>query len=136
MKFPYHAFGIAVTASFLSAASFAAGEFSEWDADGDGSITMQEWDAGLEEDGLFDNWDSDSDGLLSQDEFNEGFEATDSDVTYDYDSWDSDGDGLLSSDETSAGLYDTYDENDNDVIEEPEYDDFGDDVGDAGLFDV
>lgn len=105
----------------------------DWDTDASGDVSREEWNTGMRNQGMFDEWDSDSDGLLTEDEFNEGLAAG---GDYDYQGWDSDNDGLLSQDETSEGLYDTYDENGDQRIDEPEFGDFGDDVGDEGLFDV
>ena len=105
----------------------------DWDTDASGDVSREEWNTGMRNQGMFDEWDSDSDGLLTEDEFNEGLAAS---GDYDYQGWDSDNDGLLSQDETSEGLYDTYDENGDQRIDEPEFGDFGDDIGDEGLFDV
>ena len=130
---------IALTASLLSVSGIAAAEFSDWDADGNGALSQEEWNTGWENEGAFDTWDSDDDGLLSQNEFETGIgdgEAFADNDDFGYDLWDTDGDGLLDSDEVNEGFYNTYDENSDNVIEEPEYDDFGDDMGDAGAFDV
>jgi hypothetical protein len=49
---------------------------------------------------------------------------------------DADGDGLLTEDEFNAGVYNGYDADDSGGIEEPEFGDGGDDIGDGGLFDI
>ena len=59
--------GIALaTAMAASAPAFAeVGDFSVWDKDNSGVITMGEWDTGFDNDALFTSWDSDKDGMLS-----------------------------------------------------------------------
>jgi hypothetical protein len=50
--------------------------------------------------------------------------------------WDADGDGSLTEDEFNAEVFDGYDADDSDGIEEHEFGDVGDDIGDGGLFDT
>ena len=76
-------------------------------------------------------WDADASGALNEEEFNAGF--GESGV---YDAWDADRDGALTEDEFNAGVFGGYDRNDDGMIDEPEFGDYGDDVGDGGLFDV
>ena len=78
-----------------------------------------------------EEWDSDGDGALSEEEFNTGLDGVGT-----YDEWDADDDGMLSEEEFDAGVFGGYDDDDSGVIEEPELDDAGDDMGDGGLFDV
>ncbi len=75
-------------------------------------------------------WDADGDGVVNQEEFTTGW----SDVGT-YGEWDADGDGSLTEDEFNAGVYDGYDVDDSGVIEDPEFGDVGDDLGEGGLFD-
>ncbi|MEF2554288.1 hypothetical protein VQ042_23695 [Aurantimonas sp. A2-1-M11] len=79
----------------------------------------------------FSDWDADGNAGINQEEFNTGFGEGGV-----YDSWDADGDGALTEDEFNAGVYGGYDRDDSGVIEEPEYGDVGDDLGDGGFFDV
>ena len=76
-------------------------------------------------------WDADQDGILSEEEFGTGFGENEA-----FDSWDADGDGLLSEDEFNTGVFGSYDEDDSGAIEEPEFGDIGDDMGDGGFWDV
>ena len=81
-------------------------------------------------------WDSDGDGVLNQDEFNEGWGSAYGDGESAFSIWDEDGDGALSEDEYNAGVFDSYDADDSGMIEEPEFGDVGDDMGDGGFWDV
>jgi len=76
-------------------------------------------------------WDANADGLVDQEEFNTAWGDTGT-----YGAWDRDGDGSLTKEEFNAGLYDGYDADDSGAIEEPEFGDVGDDIGDGGLFDI
>lgn len=49
-----------------------ADEWEEWDADGSGDLSLDEWDAGFDEEGVYEEWDLDNDGVLSNDEYSEG----------------------------------------------------------------
>ena len=79
----------------------------------------------------YGDWDTDGTAGISQNEFNTGFGEGGV-----YDSWDADGDGALTEDEFNTGVYGAYDRDDSGVIEEPEFGDVGDDMGDGGFFDV
>ncbi|HET7410626.1 MAG TPA: hypothetical protein VFJ13_10535 [Paracoccaceae bacterium] len=85
------------------------------DADEDGQITVEEWDASRAEmDNVFGEWDADADNFLTQEEYQARLEMqddADSFGTWDdrYAAWDTDADGMLSVDEYNAGLWDVYD---------------------------
>ncbi len=85
--------------------------------------------------GLTD-WDGDADGVLSQDEFNEGWGTNYGDDESAFSTWDEDEDGMLSEDEYNNGVFGSYDDDDSGMIEEPEFGDVGDDMGDGGFWDV
>lgn len=75
--------------------------YSEWDANNDGMLDEQEFDAGYDEvglyDELYDDWDVNGDGVLDEDEFGDGL----------YDSWDKDDNGYLEEDEAEEiGFWD------------------------------
>lgn len=128
--------------SLLAAPAIAAGEFSDWDANGDAGIDNEEFAAGFGEDvGVFDEWDTDDDGALSQEEFDAGYGQLDTaEANFDgevgYDAWDANDDDLLSDDEFYDGVYASYDDDGDNIIEEPEFGDIGDDIGDGGFWDV
>jgi hypothetical protein len=82
-------------------------------------------------DELFGDWDLNKDTGIDNSEFGTGFGKNGV-----YDNWDADHDGQLSRDEFNEGLFTGYDRNRNGRIEEPEFGDYGDDIGDGGLFDV
>lgn len=76
-------------------------------------------------------WDANDDAVIDNEEFAEGFGEVGV-----YDEWDADNDGTLSEDEFNEGVYGAYDEDESGAIEEPEYGDLGDDIGDEGFWDV
>ncbi len=80
-------------------------------------------------------WDADGDGALNEEEFNEGW-GTSWGEEDPYTAWDEDGDGMLNEDEFNAGVFNSYDADDSGVIEEPEFGDVGDDIGDGGFWDI
>ncbi|MFZ3584818.1 hypothetical protein ACOI1H_22085 [Loktanella sp. DJP18] len=80
-------------------------------------------------------WDMDADGALSEQEFNDGWGTAWGDDSA-YSTWDEDADGALSEDEFNTGVFNSYDADDSGVIEEPEFGDVGDDMGDGGFWDV
>lgn len=101
--------GIAAVLGALTAAPAMAQDMTEWDADGDGGINAEEFQGG---------WDK---GYGEETAFS---------------TWDEDGDGALSEDEYNAGVFNSYDDDASGVIEEPEFGDVGDDMGDGGFWDV
>lgn len=62
-------------------------------------------------------WDADSDGMLSAEEFAEGFRERAI-----FSNWDQDSDGLISENEFNGGVYNSYDLDDSDSLDEAEYD--------------
>lgn len=69
-----------VAAALLTASPVLAQEMTEWDGDGDGAVSEEEFGTGFGEVGTYDGWDADGDGMLSEDEFNSGvFGGYDSD---------------------------------------------------------
>lgn len=81
-------------------------------------------------------WDGDGDGALSTEEFQTGWDNGFGDGETAFSTWDEDGDGALNEDEYNAGVFSSYDDDDSGVIEEPEFGDVGDDMGDGGFWDV
>ena len=77
--------GVSALALSLTAVPLTAQE-RNWDSDGDGVITRDEFDAGWSEEGAFDAWDADEDGALSEDEFGDGaYSRYDQDDSGDWD---------------------------------------------------
>lgn len=131
----------ALALAFVTTPALAA-TWEDWDANGDGDITEEEWDESFAGSSTFDDWDVDGDGVINESEYSTGLFGTfdandDGDITeeeweqsfdvenvYDgwYDAWDVNDDGVLDSNEFSAGLYDYYDANDNGVFDEQEWD--------------
>lgn len=82
------------------------------------------------------DWDADGNGSVSEKEFNDGWKNIRGDKGSVFEAWDEDGDGVLSEDEYNAGVFNSYDADDSGAIEEPEFGDVGDDMGDGGFWDV
>ena len=59
-------------AALLTASPLVAQEISEWDEDGDGAVSEEEFGTGFGEVGTYNEWDEDGDGALSEEEFNAG----------------------------------------------------------------
>lgn len=87
-----------------AAAGAAVGGCSLLDANDDDRITRTELSRGL-----YDDWDADDSGTLSQDEFDAGVNQRDifSGWADDFDSWDTSGDDMLSEAEFQAGVMET-----------------------------
>lgn len=75
---------VALLAALAGAPAFAQ-DANDWDSDGDGALSEDEFNTGWGEYGAYDSWDSDGDGMLSEDEFNTGI----------YDSYDYDDSGVI-----------------------------------------
>src|SRR5690606_37032015 len=105
----------AVAAMFVAGTAYAADVRAQIDADGDGQISAEEWDASRAGTAhVFGEWDTDGDNMLSRDEYDAGVGMqadVDSFGTWDdrYADWDEDGDSMLSADEYNRGLWQTYD---------------------------
>lgn len=123
----------------------AAGE--QWDANGDGVVGEQAWDAAFAESGTFAKWDSNGDGEVSKTEWDRiadpdspyaalafDLKDDDGDITEEewdetfagsdrFDEWDVDGDGVVDESEYSTGLFGTFDANSDSNITEEEWDD-------------
>lgn len=132
--------GTTVAVSLLAVPAVAQ-EIGAWDADTDGVISQEEFGTGFGETGVYDEWDADDDGALTENEFNTGIGENEDEFTERfgedaYSQWDEDGDGALSEDEFEGGVYSSYDEDESEGIEEPEFSDLGDDMGDGGFWDV
>ncbi|MFP3945257.1 MAG: EF-hand domain-containing protein [Alphaproteobacteria bacterium] len=85
--------GAGAVLAVLSAAPVMAQEdLSEWDADGDGILTEEEFSEAWDGAGTFDEWDVDGDGVLSEEEFRQGV----------FDAHDEDDDGELDEEEFAA----------------------------------
>lgn len=114
----------------LNKEEFLKTTFANTDADDDNGINQGEWNVGY--DGFFGNWtgddfatfDEDSDGILDNEEWNNVF--TDSDW---FETFDADTNSMLTEDEWDTGLFNDWDANDDDMIDEDEYNLFSPFVG-------
>lgn len=60
---------LVVTLAAIVASPALADMFADWDANGDGVITRDEFHAGMGAIGVYRRWDANHDGILSDDEF-------------------------------------------------------------------
>lgn len=128
----------------LDEAELSDGVFAGFDNDATGTIDdneMTDYSAGMGDDGLwggeeygadFEAWDIDGDGIVAREEFGNGFVNRRGELA----AWDADESGELSKTELIDGLFRQYDDDGNQLIEEPELGDVGDDLGDGGFWDV
>lgn len=106
----------------LSSAEFYNTTFFNTDADNDDAVSEEEWNTGFA--GMFGNWsnddfatfDADADGMLSSDEWNQVFAESQWFETY-----DADADTFVTEDEWDAGLFGDWDTNDDNIIDENEF---------------
>ncbi|MFN7023487.1 MAG: hypothetical protein ACK4QP_03000 [Pseudorhizobium sp.] len=106
----------------LMAAPVMAAEYGDWDTDGTAGINETEFRTGFETNTAFDTWDANDDGSLTEEEFGAGI--GDNETAYNerfgegwFGEWDADSNDAISEDEYYDGLYAGYDENENNVIE-------------------
>ena len=62
----------AASTALVLIASPALAEWDQWDANDDAVVDESEFAAGFGEEGVYGEWDEDGDGALSEDEFNAG----------------------------------------------------------------
>ena len=98
----------------LSAALIApamAQEFGAWDANGDGVIGEEEWDAGFGGTSVFSDWDANGDGGIDEAEFATGVGAGGFDAAAfgGFSAWDANRDKRLDRAEFSRGVFGVYD---------------------------
>ncbi|CTQ32026.1 hypothetical protein [Jannaschia rubra] len=91
---------------------------TDYDADGDGMLSMQEYRDGDMSAG-FTGYDADGDGMVTTDEFDAGREGMEEMVGSD--TYDIDASGDISEDEFYEADFDRFDADDNDLLDEDEY---------------
>lgn len=79
------------------------------------------------------DWDSDGDGVISHDEFHEGMRSNQGEETT-FSKMDENGDGMLSEEEFNASVFNSYDRDRSGMIEEPEFEKVDEDVRDDGFW--
>jgi len=125
-----------VTALLLAASPAVAQTMTDWDSDANGSLSRDEWSAGMNSGTAFKDWDTDANASISSQEFAAGlFTRFDADadgnltvaewdngfdrwygeqaVDLDFAAWDADGNGMLTREEftsqyQTAGLFDQF----------------------------
>lgn len=118
--------GAAIAAAFIAAPAFAEVDFSSWDTDGDGSITLAEWDAHIEEEGIFDRLDENGNGIFDVEESDDNL------FPYTLD-WDVDDGGLIERQEFTLGTFERYAGEDAEAMDEAAFDDFAQAWNDSDL---
>lgn len=98
-------------------------DYSSWDTDADGNVDELEFEVGLEDEGLFTDYDANEDDIWDDEEYQlvleeEEWLGDDELVT-----WDLDGDGAVYKDEFYDRIYDTWNEDDNEWLDEDEFED-------------
>lgn len=125
----------------LTAPPALADRFGDWDRDESGSISRDEFRAGLSDTGAYDRWDSDGDAALTRQEFHARIgdepsfpEGSSDDPDAMYDTWDADRDTTLKESEFQDGYYDTYDADGDEELNEQEFSLFEEDREEQGWF--
>jgi len=120
----------------------AQAAYADWNSNGDATgIDYNEFGSNFDRLGVYSKWDADNDGTLTENEFMAGVgekrdrfnERFGADA---FDKWDANNDKALTTDEFRQGVFKVYDADADKVIEEPEFGDLGDDVGDGGFWDI
>lgn len=131
---------LAASLAFAVPGYTATNDVNEWDTDNEAGISLDEYRTGMTDTGIFKEWDANNDDMLSQAEFEEevGEITTFNDRFGDdyFDTWDVNDDNNVGEDEFYEGTYSVYDADEDNIIEEPEFGDLGDDIGDGGFWDV
>jgi hypothetical protein len=119
------------TSGRLNAAELGAGLFERFDDDDDGVLSVAEWDEGVDAwygertvNFEFANWDKDGNGVLSEAEFVEAFDREGLYTTFTTEIGAADAEAGLEEDELLGGLFDWFDEDEDEELAEAE----------AGLF--
>jgi hypothetical protein len=127
-------------AVMLAASPAIAVEFGDWNTNSDAGLDTSEFRAGFQSSGAFGQWDTDGDGSLSQSEFDAVRSSNQEAFTSRYGNdnpfaeWDANNDEALNEDEFYNSLYSGYDDDDDNVITQAEFDDVGTDMGAGGIW--
>ena len=81
-------------------------------------------------------WDAGGDGAVNEEEFNEGWGASFGEEESAFSTWDEDGDGALTEGEYNTGVYNSYDDNGHGSLNDEEFGEVGEDMGDGSFWDV
>ncbi len=107
--------------------------FDQWDSNDNDLIENGEFNQGLYDSEHYSNWDSDGDGSLTEEEWSAGTESwSDYNGNVGFSDWDLNNDKEISEDEFGNGFFDTVDEDNNYSIDQNEWDLF--DSEEDGLF--
>lgn len=124
----------AIAASLLASTAFADVDLVDWDSDNDGVISSAEYRDHMSEHDVIGRYDHDDDDLIDTTEWTKFTDDADDEFDlYDdhdwdeeYQAWDVDNDRQVSESEFNDGLFAMFDENDNGIWEEEEWEDFDD----------
>ncbi|WP_299654943.1 hypothetical protein [uncultured Jannaschia sp.] len=116
---------VLMSAILAFAGPAGAQSLEDWDADGSGAVSQQEWTTGLDILGLFSDWDADGSGIVDEGEFAGGL----------FGRFDQDGDGALTASEWDDGIdawygeeavdldFDAWNSDDDDMLSADEFTD-------------
>jgi Ca2+-binding EF-hand superfamily protein len=121
--------GAAISALVLSLGSAAHAQdsewWSDWDTDGDGQLTQEEFSAGYSESDMFSEIDTDQDEMYSEQEvLDVGYMSSGA-----YRAADGDQDGMLTEDELMDAIYANWDADDSGTLDSEELTEAGDAMG-------
>ena len=109
--------------SYLDEDEFSAGNYSHYDIDVNAGWDEVEFNA-FTTTHYYDTWDRDNNNEIGVAEFEEGWSSYMPGSEYDaglFDEWDLDDNDILDDDEFAAGMYDYWDIDDSGYVEETEY---------------
>jgi hypothetical protein len=103
----------------LDATEAAHVQWSMWDRNADGQLPKDEWDGGIEQmdvDADYAEADANQDGKLTEAEFTQWFQGGKA-----WSEWDQNGNGKVALDEAATALWNMWDGNDDNKIEQGEW---------------
>lgn len=104
-----------IATGLLSAPAFADDvDLKAWDENADGQVSLEEWDAAIESQGIFDNLDENKNGIFDVDESDEDLFAYDLEM-------DLDDGGHIERQEFTVGTFNMFDDDADDQLDEEEF---------------
>ena len=96
-----------------------------WDRDKDNRLNREEFETVFRDRNTYEEWDTNGDNQVDKVEWDRGFNVYNSSYPYDeqegFDEWDTQRDDYIDENEFFEGIFNFFDSNDNNYIEESEY---------------